>query len=74
MRPRRPGLARQFDLRVREIQRFRLDLIAEGRAEPCNARERGYLMTLRLRGRADPAQFVVSAALFLEEQGMGAGH
>ena len=57
-----------LETRLRAIQRVRLDMIARGQIEPFCDRERFFLFTLRDRGRAVPANYILPGLLFLAEK------
>ena len=67
MRARRPARRRRRDAFYRAVQRIRLDRIAEGSLEPRFDREHYFLWTLRARGRADYADFILPGLLFIAE-------
>ena len=67
MRARRPARLRRRDAFYRTVQRLRLERIAEGSLAPRLAREHYFLWTLRSRGRADYADFILPSLLFLAE-------
>lgn len=67
MRTRRSARLRRRDALYRAIQRARLDQIADGSLEPRFPREFYFLWTLRARGRADYADFILPSLLFIAE-------
>lgn len=67
MTARRPARLRRRDAVYRAIQRARLDQIADGALEPRFPREFYFLWTLRSRGRADYADFILPSLLFIAE-------
>lgn len=67
MSPRRPARARRRDAFYRAVQRLRLERIADGRLAPRFDREHYFLWTLRARGRAEYADFIIPGLLFAAE-------
>ena len=67
MKARRPARLLRRDAVYRAIQRARLEQIADGVLEPRFDREHYFLWTLRARGRADYADFIVPGLLFMAE-------
>ncbi len=68
MKPRRRTSRRLTDRAFAEsLQRIRLDAIARGEAEPICPREQYFQWTLKSRGRADPADYIVPWPLLVAE-------
>ncbi len=68
MSPRRPARRERDRRLIHAVQMLRLEGVAAGRLEPLVPREEFYLRLLRMGRRPDPADFIVSRALFhLEE-------
>ena len=67
MKPRRPGRRRRLCRYLWASQRLRLIAVARGEAEPAYRHEHLYLATLRLRGRANPAEFILPGPLIHAE-------
>ena len=67
MKPRRSARLRRMDVLYRQIQRIRLERIADRTAEPRSPREHYFLWTLQTMGHVDYDDFIVSGLLFMAE-------
>ncbi len=67
MKPRRPGKRRRFCRYLWLAQRLRLLGVSRGEIPPTFRHEHLYLATLRLRGRANPAEFMLPGPLIHAE-------
>ena len=67
MKSRRPGRRRRLCRYLWLGQRLRLNAISHGDIEPVFRHEHLYLATLRLRGRANPAEFLLPGPLIHAE-------
>ncbi|WP_332656785.1 hypothetical protein [Brevundimonas sp.] len=67
MKPRRSARLRRMDALYRQIQRIRLERIADRLAEPLSPREHYFLWTLKTMGHVDYDDFIVSGLLFMAE-------
>ncbi|WAC58820.1 hypothetical protein [Brevundimonas sp. SL130] len=69
MRPRRPSSARHDDAFVYTLQRYRLELIAAGEAEPLTEREGLFLRQVKANRRPAYADYIVPGPLLRAETG-----
>jgi hypothetical protein len=67
VKPRRQSRHRRKAAFLWEIQRHRLGQIARGEIEPRYEREHWFQWTLRARGRANYADFILPGLLFMAE-------